>query len=217
MHALFNAYQRLLHTLRHLDGLPALGLRLYLAPIFLIAGFNKLAHFDDTVAWFGNADWGLGLPMPAVLVALAIVAEILGGFALLLGLATRLLAVPLMVTMLVAALSAHWDNGWFAIAPSNPDSSIAKVLAVVDFPGAKESLANSAEVGERLSAAKRLLREHGHYDWLTEKGGFVILNNGIEFAVTYFLMLLALFFSGGGRYVSLDHYLHRYMNARLAS
>ncbi|HEY9037073.1 MAG TPA: DoxX family membrane protein [Pseudomonadales bacterium] len=130
--------------------------------------------------------------------SLAIAAEIGGGFALLLGLATRLTTIPLMATMWVAAVTAHWQNGWFAVAPSNPDSSIAKVLALVKFPGAQESLANSVEVGERLSAAKSLLREHGHYEWLTETGNLVVLNNGIEFAATYFVMLLALLFIGGG-------------------
>ncbi|MGB5096622.1 MAG: hypothetical protein WBN82_01805 [Porticoccaceae bacterium] len=44
---------------------------------------------------------------------------------------------------------------------------------------------------------------------LAEKGNFVVLNNGIEFAATYFIMLLSLFFSGGGRYVSLDYWLAR--------
>jgi putative oxidoreductase len=37
----------------------------------------------------------------------------------------------------------------------------------------------------------------------------MILNNGIEFAATYFVMLLALFFMGGGRWVSLDDWLRR--------
>lgn len=217
MHCLFNAYQRTITCLQRFDGLPALGLRLYLAPIFLIAGFNKLAHFDSTVAWFGNADWGLGLPMPELMAGLAIAAEIGGGFALLLGLATRLTTIPLMVTMIVAAVTAHWHNGWFAVAPSNPDSSIAKVMAVVNFPGAEESLANSVAVGERLGAAKSLLREHGNYSWLTETGNFVVLNNGIEFAATYFVMLLALLFIGGGRYVSVDHYLYRHLGARYRS
>ncbi|HEY9037074.1 MAG TPA: DoxX family membrane protein [Pseudomonadales bacterium] len=60
MHSLFNVYQRAIACLQRVDGLPALCLRLYLAPIFLMAGFNKLAHFDSTVAWFGNADWGVG-------------------------------------------------------------------------------------------------------------------------------------------------------------
>ena len=37
----------------------------------------------------------------------------------------------------------------------------------------------------------------------------MVLNNGIEFAVTYPVMLLSLLFTGGGRYVSVDYYLSR--------
>jgi len=57
---------------------------------------------------------------------------------------------------------------------------------------------------DRLSKAKDLLREHGNYDWLTETGNFVVSNNGIEWAATYFVMLLALFFIGSGK-LSVDH------------
>jgi uncharacterized membrane protein YphA (DoxX/SURF4 family) len=51
------------------------------------------------------------------------------------------------------------------------------------------------------------LQTHGNYGWLTEHGSVVILNNGIEFAATYFVMLLVLFFYGAGRYVSADHWI----------
>jgi uncharacterized membrane protein YphA (DoxX/SURF4 family) len=105
---------------------------------------------------------------------------------LLLGLATRWISIPLIVTMLVAIFSVHWGNGWAAIADSS-----------------------AQEVAVRLGSAKEILREHGNYAWLTEKGSLVVLNNGIEFAVTYLLMLLSLLFTGGGRYVSLDYYLSR--------
>jgi uncharacterized membrane protein YphA (DoxX/SURF4 family) len=37
----------------------------------------------------------------------------------------------------------------------------------------------------------------------------VILNNGIEFAATYFIMLLALFFIGAGKYLSVDYWIAR--------
>ncbi|HBK55222.1 MAG TPA: DoxX family protein, partial [Xanthomonadales bacterium] len=132
-----------------------------------------------------------------------------GGFLLLFGLATRYIAIPLMITMLVAAFAVHWDKGWFAIAPSDPSTSMAKPLAALGIPAAKRSLENSEEVGKRLTAARALLREHGNYDWLTAKGGFVVLNNGIEFAATYFIMLLVLFFQGAGRYLSLDYWIAR--------
>jgi hypothetical protein len=62
---------------------------------------------------------------------------------------------------------------------------------------------------ERLDTAKSILQEHGNYSWLTEHGSFVVLNNGIEFAATYFIMLLALFFAGAGNYISLDYWIAR--------
>lgn len=199
----------LLNKTRSVDFIAPLLLRLYLAPVFISAGFNKLNSFDNVVEWFGNDDWGLGLPAPLIMAFLATATEIIGGFALLLGIATRWLAAPLMFTMIIAMTTAHWSNGWYAIAPGNAETSMSAVLAPVNFPGAAASLENSAEVGSRLSKAKELLQENGNYEWLTETGNFVVLNNGIEFAATYFIMLLALFFIGAGRYTSLDYWLHK--------
>ena len=54
-----------------------------------------------------------------------------------------------------------------------------------------------------------ILKEHGDYRWLTGRGSVTILNNGIEFAAIYFVMLLSLFFTGGGRYTSIDYWLAR--------
>jgi len=202
-------HRALFGRLRHLDGLPPLLLRLYLAPVMIAAGLHKFRTWEDMVAWFGNPEWGLGLPAPALMVALAAGAELGGGLALLIGFAVRWAAVPLLVSMAVAAGAVHWEHGWFAIAPADPDTSTAKVLAMAGIPAAQRSLENSVEVGKRLEAARNLLREHGNYQWLTEKGTFVVLNNGIEFAATYFIMLLSLFFTGGGRYFSIDYWLAR--------
>jgi len=171
-----------------IDFLGPLALRLYLVPVFWVAGTNKLGGMDNVIAWFGNPDWGLGLPFPALMAWLAVGAEVVGAVALLIGLGVRWFAIPLMVTMLVAAFKVHWQNGWQAVAdPMSP-------WAGGDVGGAIE----------RLDRAKSILREHGNYDWLTETGNFVISNNGIEWAVTYFVMLLALFFTGAGK-ASLDH------------
>ena len=211
MHRLVSLSNVLISKLKTIDWLGPLALRLYLAPIFIAVGAHKFANFDSMVAWFGNADWGLGLPMPRLMVFLAASAELFGGVALLLGLATRLLVLPLMITMLVAAGTTHWDNGWFVIAPADPQTSTAIVLAAVGIPAAARSLQNSEEVGQRVAAAKSLLRRHGNYSWLTEKGSFVLLNNGIEFAATYFIMLLSLLFTGAGRWVSADYWIARYL------
>ncbi|XOV77549.1 MAG: DoxX family protein [Aestuariibacter sp.] len=181
------------------DGIAPLLLRLYLAPVLMQAGWNKLQHFEDTVAWFGNADWGLGLPMPGLLAALAVAAEFFGAILLLIGLATRWVSIPLMITMLVAAITTHWHNGWLAIADSSSWFADGTILH-------NESVMAASE---KLDSAKALLQQYGDYEWLTANGNFVILNNGIEFAITYFVMLLVLFFTGGGRFTSIDYFLAR--------
>lgn len=196
MHSLLHLAIRLqgaLDATRAADFLAPLLLRLYLTPVFWLAGTNKLGSMDSTIAWFGNPDWGLGLPFPALMAWLATLTETLGAVALLLGFGVRWASIPLMVTMLVAAFSVHWQNGWQAVAdPQSP------------FPPADIDAAM-----ERLQMARGLLREHGNYDWLTASGNFVISNNGIEWAATYFVMLLALFFVGGGRYVSVDFWIRK--------
>lgn len=199
-----NKLQNLLDNTRLADFLAPLALRLYLAPIFIAVGLHKAYNFSDIVSWF---KYSLELPAPELMAFLATATELVGGFALLFGVAVRWFTVPLMIAMVVAAFTAHWDKGWFAIAPSDPESSIANVLAPIGFPGAQGSLQNSVEVSKRLDRARGILRENGNYDWLTAKGNFVVLNNGIEFAATYFIMLLTLFFMGAGRYVSVDYWV----------
>lgn len=178
--------ERLWARLAPFDGVAPLALRVYLFFPFWMAGTHKLGAMETTVEWFGNTEWGLGLPLPWLLAHLAAYAETVGAVLLLLGLATRWATIPLIITMLVACFAVHWPQGWAVIADSG-----------------------MPEIAQRLAAAREILREHGNYDWLTQQGTFVILNNGIEFAVTYLLMLLVLLFTGGGRYTSLDWYLVR--------
>lgn len=210
-------YLNALAYVRKLDWLAPLLLRLILAPVMIAAGLHKAANFDDMVAWFGNAEWGLGLPFPVLMTFLATLTELVGGVLLALGLLTRLTTLPLIVTMLVAIFSVHWQHGWFAVAPSNPATSAARPLALLGIPAARASLDNSEAVGARLAKARSLLREHGNYDWLTEKGGLVVLNNGIEFAATYLVMLLVLLFGGPGRFVSVDYWLRKAAAQRLGT
>ena len=189
--------QEMLDATRKADFLGPLALRLYLVPVFWVAGTNKLDGFENVVNWFGNSDWGLGLPFPTLMAGLAVGSEVVGAVALLVGLGVRWMSVPLMVTMLVAMFTTHWHNGWQAIA--DPMS-----------PFANENVGGAID---RLSKAKDLLKEHGNYDWLTETGNFVVSNNGIEWAATYFVMLLALFFTGAGK-ASLDHVVAGYFNKK---
>lgn len=184
--------QELLDRTLTVDFLAPLALRLYLAPIFFMAGYNKWNSMDDTIAWFANPDWGLGLPLPGLMAYSATITELVGAAALLLGFGVRWVSAPLMATMVVAAFTVHMQHGWSAIA----DNTFWLF-----------STERTMAASERLSVAKDILKEHGNYEWLTEHGNFVVLNNGIEFAATYFIMLLALFFIGSGRYASVDYWL----------
>lgn len=203
-------YDAMVKKLSVFDGVPLLLLRIYLAPILILSGYGKLqfgavdvGFFQqfladpNIVSWFGNPDWGLGLPVPGLLAFLAAWSELLGGWLILFGLGTRLFSIPLMVTMVIAATTAHWDKGWHALPESKLTVPWEWRMDLID------------EGSERKAAAKSLLQKHGNYSWLTEAGSFTVLKNGIEFAATYFVMLMVLFFYGGGRYVSVDYWLSR--------
>jgi len=216
-------YQQCITSLNKLDGIPATLIRVYLAPIFIMAGYSKLQLSNNAtiglnsifakqeiIEWFGNSEWGLGLPFPELLANLAAWTEFFGGWFLLVGLLTRLVCIPLMFTMVIAATSVHADNGWFAITPTNANVSPAKVLDWLGINAAKESLENSEQTRIRLSRMRSIIEDNGNTEWLYENGNIVVLNNGIEFAVTYFILLLALFFIGAGRFTSTDYYLYTY-------
>ncbi len=180
-------------VLRPFDGVPPLLLRLVLAPVMMQAGWNKLVAFESTARWFGES---LGMPLPELMAALAIGAELFGGALLLVGLATRLVVVPLMFTMVVAAVTVHWENGWLALSDAGSWLANQRVMEAVPRK-------------ERIIS---ILREHGNYSWLTGRGSVAILNNGIEFAAMYFIMLLSLLFTGGGRFTSIDYLLPRWFD-----
>ncbi len=192
------------------DFTASLLIRIFLAPIFIKAGYGKLqlgaenvGFFErftadpNVVAWFGNPDWGLGLPAPEFMAFMAGWTEFLGGWFLLFGILTRYIAIPLMFTMIVAAVTAHWSQGWHAL----PESKLT-----VPWEWNTEAI---VEANKRKELAVEILKEHSNYNWITEYGSITILKNGIEFAATYFIMLLALLFLGGGKYLSVDYWLAR--------
>jgi len=190
-----NKLYEILEVTKAADFIGPLALRLYLVPVFWMAGSKKINNIDSTIEWFGNTDWGLGLPFPEFMAWAAAVTEAGGAILLLIGLAVRWISIPLIMTMLVAIFSVHWQNGWLAIAEGSGIFATEQSVAAI----------------ERLNVAKEILQEHGNYDWLTEHGSLVMLNNGIEFATTYLVMLLVLFFYGAGRYLSMDYWFKNWM------
>ncbi|MEZ5551649.1 MAG: DoxX family protein [Pseudomonadales bacterium] len=215
-------YDRGVNTLRHFDGLASLLLRLILGPVLIASGWEKITGFN----WFGASLDSFPFPfnlIPAdVSWFLASWSEFLGGIALLLGLGVRLFALPLAVVMFVAAWSVHLDNGWAAIAPSNPspicipeDPARAEASLFQRFVHCYNVNERTIEASKRLDVAKDILRREGNWRYLNGSGSIVKLNSGIEFAASYFAMLLALAVIGGGRYLSLDYYLGRLARRRL--
>lgn len=189
--------QSLLDTTRTVDFLAPLALRVYLAPIFILAGWGKLNSLENTAYYFGEH---LGIPFPELMALLAGATEFFGGIALLIGLATRWAALPLMLTMVVAAVTAHWANGWHAL----PETTLT-----VPWEWRMDLIEGAQQ---RKEVATAILSEHGNINWLTETGSFTILKNGIEFAATYFIMLLVLFFYGAGK-ASADHIISKKMHS----
>jgi len=179
MKSLYNKYEKFV---TNLGDLPLLGLRILLAYAFFGPAMMKWADMESTIMWFGNPDWGLGLPFPALNAYMAATIEFLGVWMLLFGFGTRIISVPLIFTMIVAYVTVHSGHGWLAIGSADADPAIA----------------------ERINAARGILKEHGNYSWLTEKGSLVILQNGAEFVVTYIIMLLTLVSFGPGK-LSVDY------------
>jgi putative oxidoreductase len=84
--------------------------RLLLAAVFLPAGLSKLSGFEGTVGYIAS----VGLPMPTVAAVVALVVEILGAIALVVGFQTRIAAAVLAVFTLVASVFFH---AFWAAAP----------------------------------------------------------------------------------------------------
>ncbi|WP_399696960.1 DoxX family protein [Xenophilus sp.] len=87
------------------DGLALLG-RIFLAALFIPVGFGKIAGFAGTAGYIAS----VGLPLPQVGAAIAIVVELGLGILLLVGFKTRLAALLIALFTLAAALFFH--NYW---------------------------------------------------------------------------------------------------------
>jgi putative oxidoreductase len=101
--------------LDHVKHVVLLILRLYFGWGFISAGLGKLLNVETHTGFF--RDWGI--PLPMLNVYLAGTTETVCGFLLMIGLASRVITIPLIGTMIVAYLTAHTEQ-FYALWGNTP-------------------------------------------------------------------------------------------------
>jgi putative oxidoreductase len=89
-----------------LSWLPPLLARVAIGIAFILTGLGKLKGLDGVIAFFGE----LGIPAPQIMAPFVAGTELVGGIMLVLGLGTRIAALALASTMVVATLTAVWPK-----------------------------------------------------------------------------------------------------------
>ena len=87
-----------------------LALRVVVGVTFVLHGLDKLGDLSSAEQLFVS----LGIPLPGLMAPFVAVTETVGGVLLIAGLATPLVGAALAIDMLVALLTAHLGQGFFA-------------------------------------------------------------------------------------------------------
>ncbi len=95
-------------VLEKFQDLSLLFLRLILAYGFYDPATMKWSDIDSVAEWFGS----MGYPLPTLQAYMAASTEALGVLLLTLGLATRLISIPLIIVMIVAIVTVHLPHGF---------------------------------------------------------------------------------------------------------
>lgn len=111
-------YNRLVAWSSNLQSLFLFWMRLTWGHQFFLTGSGKLASIDKTIEFFTS----LGIVYPVFHAHLVAYLELIGGTCLILGFASRLAALPLVIIMFVALTTAHvhvFTNFLFFTNPSS--------------------------------------------------------------------------------------------------
>jgi putative oxidoreductase len=135
-------YRMLIRASSNLQSPLLLAVRLYWGWQFMQTGWGKLNGIDKVIQFFT----GLGIPAPVLNAYFVSALEFGGGLLLILGLGSRLIALPLVIDMIVAYITADRE-ALFSIL-SNPDkftaaapyTFLAASLIVLVFGPGKVSL-----------------------------------------------------------------------------
>jgi putative oxidoreductase len=101
--------------------------RLAIGTLFLIAGFSKVVGFEGSVGYIGS----MGLPMPELVNIIAIIIEIGGGLALILGFHIAEAASALALFTFLAATLFHSPTTW--LGKADAASGMQKTMFLKDF------------------------------------------------------------------------------------
>jgi len=115
MQILEKYYRLLIRAASSLESPFLLAVRLYWGWQFIETGWGKVTGISNVIAFFTQ----LGIPAPALTAYFVALLEFGGGVLLILGLGSRLIALPLVVNMLVAYITADRE-ALFSIF-SSPD------------------------------------------------------------------------------------------------
>lgn len=103
---IFALRARALALTTKLDWVAPLVARITLGVLFISTGWGKVHDLDKVTGFFTE----LGIPAPHLNAVMVSFVELIGGSLLLIGLASRLAALPLMASMAVAILTAQREN-----------------------------------------------------------------------------------------------------------
>jgi putative oxidoreductase len=103
MNRLTELGEKALSLVKKADWVALLLARLTVGVLFVSTGWGKVHNLDKVTAFFGD---DLHIPMPHFNAILASYSELVCGALLVVGIASRLSAIPLIVTMLVALITA---------------------------------------------------------------------------------------------------------------
>jgi putative oxidoreductase len=106
VNTLLSRVERALDLVTKLDWAVLLVARLTVGVLFVSTGWGKVHNLAKVTGFFAE----LGIPMPGFNAVLASYTELICGSLLVVGLASRLAALPLVVTMIVAILTAKRDE-----------------------------------------------------------------------------------------------------------
>ena len=131
-------------------------LRVVVGLVFVAHGWRKvMVGFDQVSQSFAN----LGIPAPLPAAVLAMLAELVGGALVLIGLKTRLAAIPPMIVMVVATVVAHLPHGFFL--PKGYEYTLVLLAALVTLilsgpgPASVDALLKRRKEQERAAGEEK--------------------------------------------------------------